>query len=138
MNASSNFMMSLFPSRILSYQETCGPKFQNGLGPMARSWWQWTSTPLRRPRTIGRRRRRIFGYRISHCYANPAHEDAALEAIAAAHPELFLSASHDVSPKFVSMSASTTSANAYVKPLAQRYLDNLTRRPVSALARRSL
>ena len=61
-----------------------------------------------------------------HCYANPAHEDAALEAIAAAHPELFLSASHDVSPEIREYErASTTSANAYVKPLAQRYLDNL-------------
>ena len=61
-----------------------------------------------------------------HCYANPAHEDAALEAIAAAHPGLFLSASHDVSPEIREYErASTTSANAYVKPLAQRYLDNL-------------
>ncbi|MEC8198362.1 MAG: hydantoinase/oxoprolinase N-terminal domain-containing protein, partial [Pseudomonadota bacterium] len=49
-----------------------------------------------------------------HCYANPAHEDAALEAIAAAHPELFLSASHDVSPEIREYErASTTSANAY-------------------------
>ena len=61
-----------------------------------------------------------------HCYANPVHEDAALEAIAAAHPGLFLSASHDVSPEIREYErASTTSANAYVKPLAQRYLDNL-------------
>jgi len=61
-----------------------------------------------------------------HCYANPAHEDAALEAIAKAHPNLFLSASHDVSPEIREYErASTTAANAYVKPLAQRYLDSL-------------
>ncbi|MBG06218.1 MAG: hydantoinase, partial [Rhodospirillaceae bacterium] len=61
-----------------------------------------------------------------HCYANAAHEDAAIEAIAAAHPNLFISASHDVSPEIREYErGSTTSANAYVKPLAQRYLDNL-------------
>ena len=61
-----------------------------------------------------------------HCYANPAHEDAAMEVIEAAHPNLFLSASHDVSPEIREYErASTTSANAYVKPLAQRYLDTL-------------
>ena len=61
-----------------------------------------------------------------HCYANAAHEDAAIEAIAAEHPDLFISASHDVSPEIREYErGSTTSANAYVKPLAQRYLDNL-------------
>ncbi|PPR60169.1 MAG: Acetophenone carboxylase gamma subunit [Alphaproteobacteria bacterium MarineAlpha4_Bin2] len=61
-----------------------------------------------------------------HCYANSAHEDAAVEAISAAHPGLFLSSSNDVSPEIREYErASTTSANAYVKPLAQRYLDNL-------------
>jgi N-methylhydantoinase A len=61
-----------------------------------------------------------------HCYANPEHEDAAMEVIEAAHPNLFLSASHDVSPEIREYErASTTSANAYVKPLAQRYLDTL-------------
>lgn len=61
-----------------------------------------------------------------HCYANPAHEDAALDAITSAHPDLFVSASHDVSPEIREYErASTTSANAYVQPLAQRYLDSL-------------
>ena len=61
-----------------------------------------------------------------HCYANPAHEDAAIEAISNDHPDLFISASHDVSPEIREYErSSTTSANAYVKPLAQRYLDNL-------------
>ena len=61
-----------------------------------------------------------------HCYANAAHEDAAIEAITAEHPDLFVSASHDVSPEIREYErGSTTSANAYVKPLAQRYLDNL-------------
>ncbi|MEC7397093.1 MAG: hydantoinase/oxoprolinase family protein [Pseudomonadota bacterium] len=61
-----------------------------------------------------------------HCYANAAHEDAAIEAITAEHPDLFISASHDVSPEIREYErGSTTSANAYVKPLAQRYLDNL-------------
>lgn len=61
-----------------------------------------------------------------HCYANPLHEDAVMDEIASAYPDLFLSASHDVSPEIREYErASTTSANAYVKPLAQRYLDTL-------------
>ena len=51
-----------------------------------------------------------------HCYANAAHEDAAIEAITAEHPDLFVSASHDVSPEIREYErGSTTSANAYVK-----------------------
>ena len=61
-----------------------------------------------------------------HSYANPAHEDAAMAAISKAHPDLFLSASHQVSPEIREYErASTTAANAYVKPLAQGYLDRL-------------
>ena len=61
-----------------------------------------------------------------HCYANAAHEDAALDAIRKRHPTLYVSASHDVSPEIREYErASTTAANAYVKPLADRYLESL-------------
>ncbi len=61
-----------------------------------------------------------------HSYANPAHERAAIEAISAAHPDIFLSASYDVSPEIREYErASTTVANAYIKPLADRYLESL-------------
>ncbi|MSO77868.1 MAG: hydantoinase/oxoprolinase family protein [Alphaproteobacteria bacterium] len=61
-----------------------------------------------------------------HAYANPAHEAAAARLIQARHPALFLSTSHEVSPQIREYDrASTTVVNAFVKPLAQRYLDHL-------------
>jgi N-methylhydantoinase A len=63
-----------------------------------------------------------------HAYANPAHEDAALAAIEREFPDLIVTASHDVAPEIREYDrASTTVANAYVKPLANVYVDNLVR-----------
>ncbi|WP_431283811.1 hydantoinase/oxoprolinase family protein [Humitalea sp. 24SJ18S-53] len=62
-----------------------------------------------------------------HAYANPAHEREAARLIAAAHPGLILSLSSDVSPQIREFErSSTTVANAYVKPLAERYLNRLS------------
>ncbi|WPB59113.1 hydantoinase/oxoprolinase family protein [Xylophilus sp. GOD-11R] len=62
-----------------------------------------------------------------HAYANPAHERRARELIAARHPELFVSISSEVSPQIREYERSvTTVANAYVKPLADGYLDLMT------------
>ena len=64
-----------------------------------------------------------------HSYANPAHERRAAELIAARHPGLHLSLSSEVSPQIREYERiSTTVANAYVKPLADSYLDRLARR----------
>ncbi len=61
-----------------------------------------------------------------HAYANPAHEDAALAAIAKKHPDLIVTASHDVAPEIREYDrTSTTVTNAYVKPLAHTYVDRL-------------
>ncbi len=61
-----------------------------------------------------------------HAYANPAHEDAALDAIAANYPDLIVTASHDVAPEIREYDrTSTTVTNAYVKPLANIYVDRL-------------
>jgi len=61
-----------------------------------------------------------------HAYANPAHEDAALAAIAKKHPDLIVTASHDVAPEIREYDrTSTTVTNAYVKPLAHIYVDRL-------------
>ncbi len=61
-----------------------------------------------------------------HAYANPIHEHAALESIAARYPDLLLTASCDVAPEIREYErASTAVANAYVKPLARSYLDRL-------------
>lgn len=58
-----------------------------------------------------------------HSYANPTHERRTLELIAARHPDLALSASIDVCPEIREYErTSTTVINAYVRPLAGRYL----------------
>jgi len=66
---------------------------------------------------------------LLHAYANPAHEQQAAALLAEALPELSLSVSHQVAPEIREYErASTTVANAYVKPLAERYLGALAER----------
>ncbi len=66
-----------------------------------------------------------------HAYANPAHEDAALAAITAKYPDVIVTASHDVSPEIREFDrTSTTVTNAYVKPLAHTYVDQLVKQTV--------
>jgi N-methylhydantoinase A len=61
-----------------------------------------------------------------HSYANPSHERAAIEAISRRHPTLYLTASCEVAPEIREYDRlSTTVANAYIKPLAQLYLDRM-------------
>jgi N-methylhydantoinase A len=63
-----------------------------------------------------------------HSYANPAHEQAAARLIAERHPGLSVSASFEVAPEIREFERmSTVVTNAYVKPLAERYLDGLAR-----------
>ena len=63
-----------------------------------------------------------------HAYANAAHEAAALALIAERHPGLFVTASHEVAPEIREYErASTTVANAYIKPLAHQYLGRMAR-----------
>lgn len=62
-----------------------------------------------------------------HAYANPAHEQEAARLIAERHPGLILSLSSDVAPQIREFDrTSTTVANAYVKPLAEKYLNRLS------------
>ena len=61
-----------------------------------------------------------------HAYANPVHERLAAEAIAARFPRLSLSLSSDIAPEIREYPrAVTTAANAYVRPIAETYLDTL-------------
>jgi N-methylhydantoinase A len=61
-----------------------------------------------------------------HSYINPAHERRMAEILRASNLDVTLSS--DVSPKFREYErASTTVANAYVRPLVRRYLDALDR-----------
>ncbi len=59
-----------------------------------------------------------------HAYANDIHEVAARAAIHERFPELFVSLSSEVAPQIREYErTSTTVANAYIKPLADSYLD---------------
>jgi len=61
-----------------------------------------------------------------HSYANPRHEQQARELIGKHFPQLALSASIDVAPEIREYErVSTTVINAYIKPLAERYLSAL-------------
>ncbi|MEM6743328.1 MAG: hydantoinase/oxoprolinase family protein [Pseudomonadota bacterium] len=61
-----------------------------------------------------------------HAYANPAHERAAADALAAALPEATVCASHEISRQWREFERSSTVAlNAYVQPILQRYLARL-------------
>ncbi|HEY0338914.1 MAG TPA: hydantoinase/oxoprolinase family protein, partial [Burkholderiales bacterium] len=61
-----------------------------------------------------------------HAYANPQHEVRARELIARAFPQLPVSLSSDVSPQIREFErTSTTVVNAYIRPLAESYLDQL-------------
>lgn len=61
-----------------------------------------------------------------HSYANPAHERLVGERIKAALPELLVSLSCDVSPKYREYErVTTTTVNAYVQPIVHQYLDRL-------------
>jgi N-methylhydantoinase A len=64
-----------------------------------------------------------------HAYANPRHEAAAARLIARRHRGISVTASHEVAPEIREYErASTTVANAYIKPLARQYLDAMARR----------
>src|SRR3954470_2442384 len=61
-----------------------------------------------------------------HAYANPAHERAIGAAIAERYQNLSISLSSDIAPEIREyLRASTTVANAYIRPLAEIYLERL-------------
>jgi N-methylhydantoinase A len=64
-----------------------------------------------------------------HSYRNPAHEKTATDAVRAALPGVFVSASHDVYPQIKEYErTSTTIINAYVGPKLSTYLQSLETR----------
>jgi N-methylhydantoinase A len=64
-----------------------------------------------------------------HAYANPRHEAEAARLIAKRLPGVAVTTSHEVAPEIREYErASTTAANAYIKPLAQKYLALMARR----------
>jgi N-methylhydantoinase A len=64
-----------------------------------------------------------------HAYANPRHEAQAARLIARRFRNVAVTASHEVASEIREFErASTAVANAYIKPLARRYLDLMARR----------
>jgi N-methylhydantoinase A len=61
-----------------------------------------------------------------HSYRNPAHEQRVKEIIAASHPRLFVTASHELSQEYREFErTSTAAANAYIGPRVRRYLGEI-------------
>jgi N-methylhydantoinase A len=74
---------------------------------------------------------------LMHAYANPAHERALRDIVAARFPEIPVSLSSDILPEFREYDrAITTVMNDYVRPIMKRYLsrieDRLKREGVKA------
>jgi N-methylhydantoinase A len=61
-----------------------------------------------------------------HSYRNPAHERRAKEIVEQAYPDLFVTASHELSQEYREYErTSTTAANAYVGPRVRSYLGDM-------------
>jgi N-methylhydantoinase A len=84
---------------------------------------------------VARAARRLVARRVTsvavvflHAYANPKHEAEAARLVATRHPGLAVTTSHEVAPEIREFErASTTVANAYIKPLARQYLAAMAR-----------
>jgi N-methylhydantoinase A len=61
-----------------------------------------------------------------HSYRNPAHEQRVKAIIEQSHPQLFVTASHELSQEYREFErTSTAAANAYVGPRVRRYLGEM-------------
>ncbi len=61
-----------------------------------------------------------------HSYRNPAHEQRVKAIVQASHPQLFVTASHELSQEYREFErTSTAAANAYVGPRVRRYLGEM-------------
>jgi N-methylhydantoinase A len=70
--------------------------------------------------------RKTVAVSLLHAYARPEHEQRIRERISARAPELLVSISSEVSPKFREYErTNTTVTNAYIKPIVDRYLRHL-------------
>ncbi len=61
-----------------------------------------------------------------NCFANPAHEARTKAILEARHPNMFVSASHELSQEYREFErCSTVAANAYVGPKVRRYVGEI-------------
>ena len=108
----------------------CGSAFASAW--MRRAPFAWRSTmPRLRSRSPGSGDAGVDAVAICflHGYRNPSHERIAADAVRAALPGVFVSASHDVYPQIKEFErTSTTIINAYVGPKLSTYLQSLEAR----------
>jgi N-methylhydantoinase A len=77
---------------------------------------------------LERRRIEAAAILFLNCYRNPDHEARAKRIIEANHPDMFVSASHELSQEYREFErCSTVVANAYVGPKVRRYLGEIDR-----------
>jgi N-methylhydantoinase A len=61
-----------------------------------------------------------------HSYRNPVHEQRVKAMIEQAYPQIFVTASHELSQEYREFErTSTTAANAYIGPRVRKYLDEM-------------
>jgi len=61
-----------------------------------------------------------------HSYRNPVHEQRVKAMIEEAYPDIFVTASHELSQEYREFErTSTTAANAYIGPRVRKYLDEM-------------
>lgn len=64
-----------------------------------------------------------------HSYANPSHEQRAIDIIRSEWPDVDITASHELTNEWREFQRTSTAVlDAYVKPVARRYLNALSRR----------
>ena len=76
--------------------------------------------------TLGTQKVEAVAVCLLHAYANPAHERRVGEILRAAHPQLFVTLSHEIVREYREYErTSTTALNAFVGPRVQGYLRRL-------------
>jgi N-methylhydantoinase A len=81
---------------------------------------------LKAGRVLAEKGVRSVAVAFLHAYANPDHERRARDLLEKHFPELYVSISSEVAPQIREFERmSTTAANAYVRPMADRYLESL-------------
>jgi N-methylhydantoinase A len=84
------------------------------------------SEVLQAGRTLADRGVESVAIAFLHSYANPTHECRARDLLTAHYPRLYVSISSEVAPQIREYErTSTTAVNAYVRPMADRYLSSL-------------
>jgi N-methylhydantoinase A len=67
-----------------------------------------------------------IGICFIHSYINPAHERRAAEIVRKSFPDVFVTASHEITREWREYERTSTAVlNSYVQPVAARYLDSL-------------